>query len=74
MWPLQVLPLLQKVLLCHLLRALLHPRDVLTMGWGRVAPRGHGCPAWAPQGAAPVPGRAGSWEVALAGLAVAFHP
>lgn len=71
---LQVLALLQKVLLCHLLGPSLHPQDVLTMGWSQVAPRGRGRPAWAPRVAAPAPGRAGSWEVAPAGLNRWFSP
>lgn len=71
---LQVLPLLQKVLLCYLLRTLLHPWDVLTMGSGQVATWGRDCPAWAPHRAALALGRAGSWEVALAELCHCFSP
>lgn len=71
---LQVLALPQKVLLCHLLGPSLHPQDMLTMGRDQLALRGCGCPAWAPWVAAPVPGRAGSWEVAPAGLSHWFSP
>lgn len=72
MWLLQVLALLQEVLLCCLLR--LHRQDMLIVGWGQMAPWGLVCPAWAPQGAALVPRRTVSWEVALDGLCRCSSP
>lgn len=67
---LQVLPPLQKVLLCRLLRALAAPAGRADHGTGPGGPMG----MWLPTLGTPGASRAGNWEVALAGLCRCFSP
>lgn len=72
MWLLQVLLLLPKVLLCHLLRALPAPTGCTDHGMGPGDPTGTWLLARAPREAALAPGRAGSWH--WLDSDIAFHP